>query len=145
MQFKFKAVAISDGGNRPFVIHHRNLGGELQICGSYVGWAIHHQAADFCVLAAAVEDQLFAIQENVEYVFSNTRYRGVFVVYATNTHGSNCSAFQAAHQFPAQGIAKSCGLAAIEGPDHEYPSLGTVFADLVIDTVNLELQHGRKI
>jgi hypothetical protein len=36
-------------------------------------------------------------------------------------------------------------LAPIEGADYEHSGLGAVFADLVVDAVNLELQHGRKI
>ena len=65
------------------------------------------------------------------------------MVHPRDAHGSYRSALKAAHQHSTQGSTQGGGLAAIERTNHEYPNLGTVFADLIVDAVNLKLQHGR--
>ena len=54
-------------------------------------------------------------------------------------HGT---AFEAAHQDAPQRIAQCCGLATFEGTDEEHARLGAVISDLVLDAIDVVLQHG---
>ena len=60
---------------------------------------------------------------------------------ANRSHGA---AFKAAHQDTAQGIAQGCGLATLEGTDQEDAGLGAILGDLMLDAIDLVLQHGLK-
>ena len=63
------------------------------------------------------------------------------MVDACDTDRSDGAAFQATHQDPAQSIAKCCGLATLQGTDQEHAGLGAVLGYLVLDAVDLVLQH----
>jgi hypothetical protein len=67
------------------------------------------------------------------------------MVHAGDAHGRDRTAFHPTHEHPTQGIAQGDGLAAIEGPDHKDARLGAVFADLMLDAIDLILMHGLKV
>ena len=120
------------------------MGGELQIAGGHRGGAIDHEAANFGVAGAAAENQFFAVQQDVEDVFTHAGNGGVLVVDASDADSRDGGALKAAHQDAPKGGAKSGGLASIERADDEDTRLGLIVSDLIVDAVNLVLQHGRK-
>ena len=67
---------------------------------------------------------------------------GVLVIDACDADCCDRTAFKAAHQHPAQGIAKSGGLAALEGANQKHAGLGAVLVNLMLDAIDLVLQHG---
>ena len=64
------------------------------------------------------------------------------MVDAGDAHRGDGAAFKAADQNPTEGIAEGCGLAPVEGADHEHTRLGTVTGNLMVDPIDLVLQHG---
>ena len=51
--------------------------------------------------------------------------------------------FEAADQHAPQGVAEGGGLAPVQGADQEDARLGTVVGDLVLDPIDLVVQHGQ--
>ena len=66
------------------------------------------------------------------------------MVDSGNAYRGDGTAFEAADQDASQGIAKRGGLAAIERADQEGAGLGSVFRDLVLNAIDLVMQHGLK-
>ena len=64
------------------------------------------------------------------------------MVHAGNAHGCDRGAFKVAHQHTPKGIAQGCGLPPLEGADEKHTGLGAIVGDLMLDTVDLVLQHG---
>jgi hypothetical protein len=64
------------------------------------------------------------------------------MVDTADAHGSDRAAFEAADQHASQGVAEGGGLTPLQGTDHEDPRLGTVVGNLVLDPIDLVLQHG---
>ena len=60
------------------------------------------------------------------------------------THGGDGAALKAPHQHPAEGIAKRGGLPAFERANEEDACLGAIIGNLMLDPVDLVLQHGLK-
>ena len=52
------------------------------------------------------------------------------------------TAFKSTHQHTAQRIAEGGGLSTLEGPDQEHAALGAIIGHLMLDAVDLILQHG---
>jgi hypothetical protein len=66
------------------------------------------------------------------------------VVDTGDADRSDGASFKAAHQDTAQGIAQGCGLATLERTDQENACLGAILGDLMLDAIDLVLQHGLK-
>ena len=66
------------------------------------------------------------------------------MVNAGNANCGDGAAFKAAHQDTAQSIAQGCGLATLEWTDQEDACLGAILGDLMLDAIDLVLQHGLK-
>jgi hypothetical protein len=63
------------------------------------------------------------------------------VVHPRDADGCHGTAFQSTHQHPAQRIAQGGGLASFEGPDQKHAGLGAILGDLMLDAIDLILQH----
>ena len=59
-----------------------------------------------------------------------------------NADGGNSTAFQPTHQHAAQRVAQGRGLATLEGADQENAELGAILGHLMLNAINLVLQHG---
>ena len=64
------------------------------------------------------------------------------MVDAGEADGRDRTAFEAADQHPAQGVAQGGGLATVQGADQERARLGTVVGNLMLDPIDLVVQHG---
>ena len=65
------------------------------------------------------------------------------MVHTCDTDRGHCAALKAAHQDAAQSIAQGCGLATLEGTDKEHAGLGAIIGNLMLDAIDLVLQHVR--
>ena len=64
------------------------------------------------------------------------------MIHAGDPDRGDSTAFKAAHQDAAQSIAQCRGLATFEGADEEHTRLGAVIGNLMLDAIDLVLQHG---
>ena len=64
------------------------------------------------------------------------------MIDASNADGRHGTAFKSSHQDAAQGIAKRGGLASLKRTDQEHAGLGAIFGYLMLDAIDLILQHG---
>ena len=55
--------------------------------------------------------------------------------------GGDSTAFQPTHQHAAQRVAQGRGLATLEGADQENAGLGSILGYLMLNAINLVLQH----
>ena len=53
-------------------------------------------------------------------------------------------ALEVAHEHPSEGVPESRCLTTLEGTDEKNTGLRAIIADLMLDTVDLVLQHGLK-
>ena len=74
--------------------------------------------------------------------FPDARNSCVLVIDTRNSHGSDGTAFKASNQNTTERIAERGGLPPIQGPNHEHTGLGTVNGNLMVDPIDLVLQHG---
>jgi hypothetical protein len=64
------------------------------------------------------------------------------VIYSSNAYSSNGCTFEVAHEHPSKGVAESRCLTTLQGTDEKNTGLGAIICDLMLDTVDLVLQHG---
>ena len=64
------------------------------------------------------------------------------MVHSSNADSSDGSAFQVAHEHPSKGVAESRCLTTLEGADEKDTGLRAIICDLMLDAVDLVLQHG---
>ena len=142
VHFQLEAVAVGHGGDRTIGVHHLHLRGELKISGLHFSGTSHHETTDLEFGRTAVDGELLAVQQDVENVFTDPRNRGVFVIDTGNPDGGDSTAFQPTHQHAAQRVAQGRGLATLEGTDQENAGLGAILGHLMLNAINLVLQHG---
>lgn len=58
------------------------------------------------------------------------------------THRRDGASFKTTDQHAPQGVAEGGRLAPIQGADQEDARLGTVVGNLVLDPIDLVVQHG---
>merc|ERR1711871_118806 len=104
----------------------------------------NNQTANLQLIGAAVDGDLFAIQEDIEHILTNSWDSRVLVIDAGNPDCCDSSAFKVAHQHTPKGISQGCGLASLKGANEKYTGLRAIVSDLMLDTVDLVLQHGLK-
>ena len=138
-----QGVAVGHHGDRATAVDHLDLGGELQVGGGHGGGTVDQQAADLHLTTAAVDRDGLAVEQDVEHVLAHTGDGGVFVVDVGDAHGGDGAALEPTDQHPPEGGAEGGGLAPVQGPDQEDARLGAIVGNLVLDPVDLVLQHGQ--
>jgi hypothetical protein len=64
------------------------------------------------------------------------------MVDTRDADGGHRAAFESPHQHATQGVAKCGGLASLKRTDQEHACLGAIFGYLMLDAIDLILQHG---
>ena len=142
VDFQFKAVAIGHSCDGAVSIHHLNLGGELKISSLHFCGTSHHQTTDFEFTGTAVDSELLAVQKDIEHVFTDPGNRGVLVIDTGDADGGDGTAFEPAHQHATQRVTQCRGLATLERTNQEDARLGAILGHLMLNAINLVLQHG---
>jgi uncharacterized protein YceK len=66
------------------------------------------------------------------------------VINSSNADSGNGCALEVAHEHPSEGVPESRCLTTLEGTDEKNTGLRAIICDLMLDTVDLVLQHGLK-
>jgi hypothetical protein len=64
------------------------------------------------------------------------------VIDTSNADSSDGCSFEVAHEHPSQGITQGRCLTTLQRTDEKNTGLGAIICDLMLDTVDLVLQHG---